>query len=114
MLIHSYGCPKDSWQLCLGCGAKVCGCHGTARGQCPVCYRGLLTNYYKLGLKCGYKGCIAPAVASSPRVMFACMHHAVARGGYAPPVDPVGDGAGRPTYYTQHVLDRLNGRTKHA
>lgn len=110
-MIHSWNCPKQSWQLCLGCGAKVCGCHGTARGQCPVCYRGLLTNYYSFSRTCGYKGCKAPAVASSPRVGFACMAHAVERGGYKPPVNPEGDGAGNPTPHTQYVLDRINGRT---
>ena len=102
-MMHSYGCPKESWQLCLGCGAKVCGCHGVGRGQCPECYRGLLTNYYRIGRTCAYKGCGKPAVAAVPRVKFACAEHARSKGGYAPKVTD-GDGNGRPTYHTQSVL----------
>ena len=102
---HSHGCNQGAWQLCLGCGAKVCACRGSARGQCPECYRGLLTGFYSLSvpLKCGYKGCSKAAVAATPRVGRACYAHAVEKGGYAPG-DVAGDGKGMPTAYTQQVL----------
>lgn len=109
--MHAYGCPKQSWQICLGCGAKVCGCAGTARGQCPECYRGLLSGYYK-PIPCGYKGCKSHAVAAAPRVGFACFHHAVDRGGYNPPAVQSDPAAGQPTPYTQTVLGKL-GYTGH-
>lgn len=106
-LLHSYMCPKQSWQLCLGCGAKVCGCHGLVRGQCPICYTGLLTNYYKIGHRCGYKGCKKPAAVAVPRVKFACLDHAKERAGYTHAHIGEGDGCGNPTYHTQHVMQAL-------
>jgi hypothetical protein len=104
-MTHSYNCSRESWQLCLGCGAKVCACRGTARGQCPECYTGLLTNYYRIGHTCGYKACIAPAVTAVPRVKYACAQHAL-KSGYQPTRNP-GDGIGSPTEHTQHVCRQL-------
>jgi hypothetical protein len=105
-MVHSYGCPQQSWQLCLGCGSKVCGCQGTARGQCPECYRGLLTSYYKIGHQCGYKGCKSHAAVAVPRVKFACLAHAIERGGYKPPMRS-DDAPGMPTDHTQSVMSAL-------
>lgn len=107
--VHSYGCQQQSWQICLGCGSQVCGCQGTARGQCPECYRGLLTSYYTIGTKCAYKGCNHAAVAATPRVGFACYAHAVERGGYNPPAAERIEYKlpGQPTYHTQSVLRAL-------
>lgn len=105
--MHAYSCKQGSWQLCLGCGAKVCGCYGTARGQCPECYVGLLTNFYRIGHKCGYKGCNAHAVAAVPRVGFACAKHAAEKAKYSPDNRNLGDGKGYPTYHTQSVLQAL-------
>ena len=106
MPTHAHGCPQAAWQLCLGCGAQVCGCRGLARGQCPHCYRGLLTGYYKVGTRCGYTRCDQPAVASSPRVGLACFAHSIIKGGYAPPALPAA-APGHPTSYTQIVLSRF-------
>ena len=83
-VLHAYGCPQQATQVCLACGTQVCACHGLARGQCPVCYRGFLSQYYR-PVKCGYKGCDKLAVAASPRVKRACLEHAVARGGFRQP-----------------------------
>lgn len=112
-MIHSFGCKQDSWQVCLACKAQVCACRGLARGQCPECYRGLLTNYYSIPPRpCGYKGCKAPAVAATPRVKFACMEHAIVRGGYKPPAIQVEPAAGVPTAHTQRVLKALNSENQ--
>ena len=46
-MVHSFGCKQGAWQLCLGCGAHVCACHGIGHGNCPECYVGILTNYVK-------------------------------------------------------------------
>ena len=106
---HSFGCKQDRWQVCLACKAQVCECHGLARGQCPECYRGLLSNYYRLPPRaCGYKGCDAPAVAATPRVKFACLEHVIARGGYRPPATQAEPAAGLPTSHTQTVLRALD------
>lgn len=85
-MFHSFGCNQTASRLCIACGTPVCACEGIGRGQCPVCYRGLLTGYSGAGnRRCGYKGCNNLAVASSPRVGYACYHHAVTRGGYQEP-----------------------------
>jgi hypothetical protein len=84
--MHSFACTQTTSRLCMACGTPVCACEGLARGQCPVCYRGLLAGYSGAGdRKCGYAGCNNLAVASSPRVKYACYHHAVTRGGYKEP-----------------------------
>lgn len=44
MATHSFGCKQGSWQLCLGCGAHVCACHGIGHGNCPECYVGSRTH----------------------------------------------------------------------
>ena len=85
-MLHSYVCTQQSAQLCLACGTRICACYGTARGQCPVCYRGLLSNYYRL-IPCGYAGCKNHAVAASPRVGFACLSHAIEKGKFNLPDD---------------------------
>lgn len=82
---HSFGCKATVYQVCLACGSKVCACHGTARGQCPVCYVGMLSQFYPIkGRPCGYKGCARPAVVAVPRVKGACLEHARERAGYDP------------------------------
>jgi hypothetical protein len=106
-MFHAFGCQQQSWQLCLGCGSQVCGCAGTARGQCPVCLRGLLTAYYKIGHRCGYKGCGKAAVAATPRMGYACYACAVEKGGYNPPQYVEASLPGMPTYHTQSVLRAL-------
>lgn len=107
-VFHSFGCKQQSTQVCLACGTEVCACHGLARGQCPVCYVGFLSNYYKPKL-CGYKGCKGHAVATVPRVGKACLEHAKSRAKFA--VDPrrVEEYAqiGIRTPYTSTLLDRL-------
>ena len=103
-MIHSYGCKQEAYQVCLACGSKVCACHGLARGQCPVCLTGFLTNYYKIGTKCGYAGCNEPAVMAVPRVKQACAAHG-AKHAHKHWGEP--DGKGRPTARTQIVLRAL-------
>lgn len=105
-MMHAFGCKQERWQVCLACGAQVCACHGMARGQCPVCFRGFLSNYYK-AQPCGYKGCTSHAVAAVPRVKRACLEHAVKRGGYKPPAIPPEPARGTPTEYTQHICRQL-------
>lgn len=80
-MIHSWNCLQQATQLCLACNTRICACHGIGNGQCPVCYRGFLTQYYK-PMACGYKGCTENAVAKSPRVERACLKHATERGDY--------------------------------
>lgn len=102
---HSLSCGRDRWQVCMHCGNKVCACAGSARGTCPHCLRGMLSNYYN-ARPCGYAGCKHYAVAEVPRVKRACCEHAIARA-KLPAVEStdetVGDGA-TPTAYTLSVL----------
>ncbi len=102
MLTHAFGCTKTTWQLCLACHSKVCACHGTARGKCPVCLTGFVTQYYKVGTACGYKGCKEPAVMAWPRVGKACAKHGKV---HAPCGEA--DGHGQPATYTQYVCGKL-------
>lgn len=112
-MMHRFACKENETQFCLACAAIVCACQGTARGQCPVCHRGLLSQYAK-PRGCGYKGCKAHAVAESPRVRYACLEHAVKRGGYTPldawrmPEQAQGSLA----YYSTVVRDRIAAGTQ--
>lgn len=110
-MLHSFGCKQESARFCLACGTVVCGCQGTARGQCPACYRGLLAGYYLAGdRKCGYAGCNKAAVAASPRVGHACLHHALEKGGYkfpAPDQVRAYEHAGRPASGVDATVRRL-------
>lgn len=45
-----------------------------SRGQCSVCYVGLLKRFG--GHKCGYRGCSQDAIAAAPRVKYVCAVHA--------------------------------------
>jgi len=103
---HAYNCTQSHWQICLACNAQVCACYGSARGTCPICYRGFLSNYYA-PKQCGYKGCTAHAVATTPRVGQACLSHAVERGNYKPPIDLPAPAAGVPSAHTQVVKSLL-------
>ena len=58
---------------CLACGTPQCWTYGLSRGQCSVCFVGLLDAFS--GHKCGYKGCGSDAVAAAPRVGYVCLEH---------------------------------------
>lgn len=98
-MIHAFGCKQESWQLCLGCGARVCSCHGTARGTCPECFVGLLTNYVKSDCRCSFAGCGEWAVADGRRgKRYVCAAHARRQGIELLPRE--GDGVGQPSWRT--------------
>lgn len=60
---------------CAACGTPQCWTNGMSRGQCGVCYIGLLNK--KFGSpKCGYKGCNKDAIAAAPMVKYVCADHA--------------------------------------
>jgi hypothetical protein len=101
-MIHAFGCKQGSWQLCLGCGARVCACHGTGRGTCPECYWGLLTNYVKTACRCSFANCGEWAVAEGRRgKAYVCVEHARKQGIELRSRD--GDGQGLPTVRTQLI-----------
>lgn len=58
---------------CKACGNTQCWTEGLARGQCGVCYIGLLDAFSSR--KCGYKGCDKEAIAAVPRKRYACKFH---------------------------------------
>lgn len=58
---------------CRACGTLQCWTNGLARGQCAVCYVGLLDAF--ADRTCGYAGCGKQAVAAAPRVRYACKDH---------------------------------------
>lgn len=61
---------------CLRCNSVVCSSHGLARGQCPICYHGLLTGWSGNDRLCGYKGCGQPGVARGRGRKPVCAYHA--------------------------------------
>ena len=65
---------------CLACGTDQCMGNGLGGGECGVCYYGLLLGWSGTDRPCGYKGCRERAVATTPRVGFACKAH-LARSG---------------------------------
>ena len=116
-MIHAFGCKQESWQLCLGCGARVCACHGTGRGTCPECYHGLLTVYVRSDCRCSFAGCKAFAVAEGKRgKAFVCAEHA--RKQDIELRSREGDGQGQPTWRTQLIARErgidLGGAEGHA
>lgn len=114
MILHTFACNNapvpHPVQFCLACGTQICACFGGSNGQCPVCYRGLLSQFAK-PRGCGYKGCTAHAVAASPRVGYACLEHAKTRGGYDPYAHPTRiteyHQDGQLAYYSVVVRDRI-------
>jgi len=58
---------------CKACGTPQCWTRGLARGQCSVCYIGLLDAFSTR--KCGYAGCNQEAVSAALRVKYACKDH---------------------------------------
>lgn len=63
---------------CLWCGTPQCSGNGLGRGQCGVCYHGLLPGWSgsHAGQPCSYKGCPHPAVGRFPRMGQVCAAHA--------------------------------------
>lgn len=103
-MTHSWGCTQGAYQLCLGCGARVCACHGMARGTCPLCFVGLLTNYVKSDAHCSFAGCKGWGIADGRRgKRYVCFAHAEKQGIKFLPRE--GDGKGQPTYRTTHIAD---------
>ena len=61
---------------CAACGTRQCMSNGFGRGQCSVCYVGLLPGWSGFDQRvCGYKHCGRPAIASAERVHFVCSEH---------------------------------------
>ena len=48
---------------CMACGSTQCMVNGLGRGQCVVCYVGLLPGWLGTNCTCSYKGCGQPAIA---------------------------------------------------
>jgi hypothetical protein len=59
---------------CLACDTPQCWTNGMSRGQCSVCYVGLLPRFSRH--KCGYAKCGKDAIAAAPRVKYVCADHA--------------------------------------
>jgi hypothetical protein len=59
---------------CAACGTPQCWTNGISRGQCSVCYVGLLSRFG--GRRCGYAKCGKDAIAAAPRVKYVCADHA--------------------------------------
>ena len=49
--------------VCLACGSPQCSVNGLSRGQCGVCYVGLLPYWSGSDCPCSYKGCTERAIA---------------------------------------------------
>lgn len=60
--------------LCAACGTPQCWTNGMSRGQCGICFIGLLDRFS--GHKCGYAKCGKDAIAAAPRVKYVCADHA--------------------------------------
>lgn len=71
----SFVCNRRAAQ-CKCCHAIVCHGYGLSRGQCPVCYVGLLPGWSGDNGICCYKGCGKEAVARGRGRKFVCKTHA--------------------------------------
>lgn len=62
---------------CLACGTPQCSVNGLSRGQCAICYSGLLQGWSgsRAGQPCTYKGCSNPAVARGRGGKLVCHVH---------------------------------------
>jgi hypothetical protein len=49
-------------QTCLACGSKQCNVNGLSRGQCGICYIGLLPGWIGNDRQCSYQGCHERAI----------------------------------------------------
>lgn len=77
---NNYGICKGEHRAhpptkCAACGTPQCWTNGMSRGQCSVCYIGLLDQRFG-SRKCGYKNCGKEAIAAAPRVKYVCVDHA--------------------------------------
>lgn len=67
------GCGRVT---CLACGSPQCSSNGLGRGQCSICYVGILPGWSSWQQTCGYKGCGVQAVARIGGLPSAvCAHH---------------------------------------
>jgi hypothetical protein len=62
---------------CKACGSVQCMGNGLGRGQCAICFAGLLPGWSGTDRACGYKGCKERAIAAAPRVGYVCGTHAL-------------------------------------
>lgn len=61
---------------CLACGTEQCMANGLSRGQCGVCFYGLLPGWSGSDRPCGYKRCPNRAVAAvGGQARYACREH---------------------------------------
>jgi hypothetical protein len=62
---------------CLACGTRQCSVNGLSRGQCSVCFHGLLEGWSgsHSGQSCAYKGCANKAVARGRGNKLCCLSH---------------------------------------
>lgn len=77
-------CPVTT---CLACGSPQCMVNGLGRGQCSICYVGLLSGWSGNDKPCGYKGCSSRAVArvgNGARAYVCASHLAHKKPGYVP------------------------------
>lgn len=70
-----HACPVS---ICQACGTPQCLYNGLGRGQCSICFVGLLDGYS--ARRCGYAGCKDRAITAMPRVGYACRMHATSKG----------------------------------
>lgn len=65
--------------ICLACGTEQCSVNGLSRGQCAVCYSGLLEGWSGSGAgqACSYKDCPNSAVARGRGRKLVCREHLI-------------------------------------
>jgi hypothetical protein len=63
--------------VCDACGSPQCHGNGLGRGQCSICYVGLLPGWSGHDRPCSRKGCRQRAVAEAPRAGNVCAEHAL-------------------------------------
>lgn len=66
--------------ICMMCGSPQCHGNGLGRGQCSLCYVGLLPGWSGSIGKCSYARCGKPAVARGRGHRMVCKSHAEHQG----------------------------------
>lgn len=67
--------PACRVTTCLACGSPQCMSHGLGRGQCAICYVGILVGWSGSDRRCSYKRCGERAIATSGK-RNVCARHA--------------------------------------
>lgn len=79
--------PSCGVVKCELCAQPQCHSRGLTRGQCALCYRGLLPGWSRNGGPCSYKGCGGKGVARGRGNKYVCVDHARHQGLGTPRTD---------------------------